>query len=90
MADEFPWCLTIDVPFPTARLATIAYNTLVVDEEPKKSDVRKTLQLLQNDTVLSIHFAAREGRLLRSATQSMMNFLRLTIDTMLAFPDYAR
>ncbi|GKT82993.1 transcription factor Pcc1 [Colletotrichum tofieldiae] len=31
--DEFPCSLTIDVPFPTPRLASVAHKALAVDQE---------------------------------------------------------
>lgn len=38
----------IEVPFPSARLAEVAYHVLRVDGEPKRSGVTKQLALKDN------------------------------------------
>lgn len=38
----------IEVPFPTERHADIVYQVLRVDAEPKRSEVKKSLELQNN------------------------------------------
>lgn len=44
--------LNLKVPFSSAREAQIAYNSLRVDGEPKRSQVVKTLSVNGNNLVL--------------------------------------
>ena len=37
--------VTIQIPFPTARAAQIAYDVLRIDSEPKRNHVRKNFAL---------------------------------------------
>ncbi|XP_022109054.1 EKC/KEOPS complex subunit LAGE3-like [Acanthaster planci] len=69
----------LSIPFPSAKEAEIAYNTLKVDKEPRK-EVTKELQLHEN--TLKARFTATEARLLRVAVGSFMDYLNLTIQTM--------
>ncbi|XP_038069474.1 EKC/KEOPS complex subunit LAGE3-like [Patiria miniata] len=69
----------LSIPFPSAREAEIAYNTLRVDKEPRK-EITKELQLVEN--TLKVRFTATEARLLRVAVGSFMDYLNLTIQTM--------
>lgn len=39
---------SIKIPFPSKRQAEIAYDVLRIDAEPKRSAVRKTLELEEN------------------------------------------
>lgn len=45
---NFFFCSTVEVPFPSARLAEIAYHVLRVDGEPKRSGVSKELIVKNN------------------------------------------
>jgi len=71
------------VPFPTAREAEIAYNTLTVDEEPKRSTVLRKISLTGN--ALQINFSAKEARQLRVSCNSFLDHLILVTKTMEEF-----
>lgn len=72
----------MQIPFPSAREAEIAYNSLRVDisREPRKDQMSKTLTVSEN--VLSVHFTATEARFLRTAVSSFFDFLTLVVRTM--------
>ena len=40
------------VPFNTSREASIAYNTLIVDKEPKRNQCKKELTLEDRNLIL--------------------------------------
>ena len=42
----------LTVPFPDSKMASVAYKTLTVDKEPKRSAVTKDIQV--NDNELSV------------------------------------
>ncbi len=44
--------LRIVIPFPNSNQAEIAYNSLRVDREPKRSQVEKTLSLDKHCLIL--------------------------------------
>lgn len=44
--------LHLEIPFKTSEEATIAYNTLTVDKEPKRSQVIKTLSVIDNRLIV--------------------------------------
>ncbi|KAI1843371.1 hypothetical protein JX266_010368 [Neoarthrinium moseri] len=93
MADsqEFPCALTLDVPFPTARLASIALKSIQVDKELSPL-VRRDFSIASptsgaegdnvEDTVLQIHYRATTNRMLRVAVNSFMESLALVIEVM--------
>jgi tRNA threonylcarbamoyladenosine modification (KEOPS) complex Pcc1 subunit len=68
------------IPFPNEKLANIAFTTMSVDKEPKRSHVKKQLKV--EDNVLLVSFEAEEARMLRVAVGSFLDLLTLTIDTM--------
>ena len=37
------------VPFPTVALAEVAYNTLSVDQEPRRGSTSKTIKVEENE-----------------------------------------
>lgn len=77
------YSMELSVPFPTNRLAEIAYNTLRVDKEPKKGGCTKMIGVEENK--LSIRLEAQEARTLRVASNSILDFLALITDTMAGF-----
>ena len=38
-------CSTLEIPFPNERLAVIAFNTMSVDKEPRRSHVTRELKV---------------------------------------------
>jgi hypothetical protein len=44
--------IDIEIPFPTKRLAEIAYHVLRVDTEPKRSGVKKEISF--DDNILKV------------------------------------
>lgn len=81
MADELSshFRANIEVPFPTVREAEIAYNTLSVDEEPKRSAVHRELSTSEN--ILKVNFTAQEAKHLRVACNSFLDHLILVMNT---------
>ena len=75
----------LEIPFPTARHAEIAYNSLRVDGEPKRSGLKKVLTL--NGDRLEVNFACAEARTLRVSVNSFFDLLILVTKTMDQF-DY--
>ena len=72
--------MEIKIPFPSQRLAMIAYNTLRVDREPKRGGCKKTLVVLEKE--LHIKLQAQEARVLRVASNALLDFVHLVLDTM--------
>ncbi|XP_071817072.1 EKC/KEOPS complex subunit LAGE3-like [Apostichopus japonicus] len=81
----------IQIPFPSAKEADIAYNSLRVDisREPRKDQMSKELTV--SDNILNVHFTATEARFLRTAVSSFFDFLNLVVKTMEEFgPPFER
>lgn len=74
---------TITVPFPSIREADIAYQVLRVDPEPKRSGVKKNIQLEGN--ILKICLCASKASELRVSVTSLMENLILLTETMVQF-----
>lgn len=70
----------VRVPFPSEREAEIAYNSLRVDPEPKRSMCSKKMTL--DASVLQVDFCAKEARQLRVALNSFFDLLLLATSTM--------
>ncbi|XP_074031025.1 EKC/KEOPS complex subunit Lage3-like [Leptinotarsa decemlineata] len=65
----------IEVPFTNDKIAQIAYDVLVVDKEPKRSEVIKVLSTKKN--ILIAQFSARFARQLRVAVNGFFEKLDL-------------
>ncbi|KAF6803202.1 transcription factor pcc1 [Colletotrichum sojae] len=85
--DEFPYSLTIDVPFPTPRLASVAHKALAVDKELSPL-VRRTF-FIDDDAsaadaaaVLRVNYKATTNRMLRVAVNGLMESLNLVVEVM--------
>ncbi|TGJ87281.1 hypothetical protein E0Z10_g1471 [Xylaria hypoxylon] len=88
---DFPCALTIDVPFPTSRLASTALQALQVDKElsvlvsriftlaPSKDAVEANNT---ETSVLRAEYKATTNRMLRVAVNSFMESLNLIIEVM--------
>ncbi|KAJ0164967.1 hypothetical protein CTA2_12737 [Colletotrichum tanaceti] len=87
--DGFPCSLTIDVPFPTQRLASVAHKALAVDQELSPL-VRRTFSIDDADdasaasaaSVLRVHYKATTNRMLRVAVNGLMESLNLVVEVM--------
>ena len=75
--------VTVDVPFPTEKDATIAYNTLSVDPEPKRSGLVKKMTL--DGAVLRVRFDCEEPTTMRVSVGSFFDLLTLTLKTIQQF-----
>ncbi|KAK2007171.1 Pcc1-domain-containing protein [Colletotrichum eremochloae] len=89
--DEFPCSLTIDVPFPTPRLASVAHRALAVDQELSPlvrrtffvdGDVSTTAAAGEAASVLRVHYKATTNRMLRVAVNGLMESLNLVVEVM--------
>ncbi|KAK3942142.1 EKC/KEOPS complex subunit LAGE3 [Diplogelasinospora grovesii] len=85
----FPCSLTINVPFPDARLASVALRALRVDKELSPL-VHRDLSTVAADnaktdddaTVLRVEYKATTNRMLRVAVNSFMDSLSLVLEVM--------
>ncbi|KAI0021489.1 Pcc1-domain-containing protein [Xylariomycetidae sp. FL0641] len=86
----FPCALTIDVPFPTPRLASIAQKALQVDKELSPLVARNFILRAPGDgaamdaecNILRTEYKATTNRMLRVAVNSFMESLNLIIEVM--------
>ncbi|KAK4231809.1 transcription factor Pcc1-domain-containing protein [Podospora fimiseda] len=84
----FPCSLTLQVPFPNARLASVALQALRVDKELSSLVTRHFTTVaaaggpsdLQN--VLQIEYKATTNRMLRVAVNSFFDGLALVLEVM--------
>ncbi|RDD39713.1 EKC/KEOPS complex subunit LAGE3 [Trichoplax sp. H2] len=77
----------LTVPFPDSKTAAIAYRTLTVDKEPKRSSAVKNLQLNDNQLLVSVlkQFNSPDPRSLRVGVNSFLDLLKLTVETIEQF-----
>ncbi|KAK0389370.1 hypothetical protein NLU13_2945 [Sarocladium strictum] len=71
-ASDFPCSLSLQVPFPTPRLANTALRALQVDPELSP--------LVRRD--LSVDYSATTNRMLRVSVNSFMDSLKLVVEVM--------
>ena len=79
-----PHQATLKIPFQTQDQAKIAWNSLRVDPEPKRSGVEKTLKVEGQDLI--VDFKCEEARTLRVSVNSFYDLLYLVVQTMDQFP----
>ena len=79
-----PHQATLKIPFQTQDQATVAWNSLRVDPEPKRSGVEKTLKVEGQDLI--VDFKCEEARTLRVSVNSFYDLLYLVVQTMDRFP----
>ncbi|KAG7293364.1 hypothetical protein NEMBOFW57_003412 [Staphylotrichum longicolle] len=80
----FPCALTLDVPFPDPRLASVALQALRVDKE-LSSLVKRDLSVVAPEgsaetTVLRVEYKAATNRMLRVAVNSFFESLALVLE----------
>ncbi|KAK3354979.1 transcription factor Pcc1 [Neurospora tetraspora] len=84
--DNFPCSLTLQVPFPDARLASVALQALRVDKElsglvkRELSTVASPGSEYAGETVLQVDYKATTNRMLRVAVNSFMDSLALVLE----------
>lgn len=72
--------LSLKVPFESEESAIIAWNSLRVDPEPKRSGVDKQLKV-ENQNLI-VDFKCEEARTLRVSVNSFFDLLYLVVQTM--------
>ena len=75
--------LNLDIPFPSAREAEIAYDALRVETEPARSKVSRLLQ--HDGAVLRARFKAADARGLRVSVNGFLEHVVLVTDTIRQF-----
>ncbi|XP_057675153.1 L antigen family member 3-like [Corythoichthys intestinalis] len=75
---------SLNVPFPSAREATVALRSLGADREPRRNSVHKCLVL--HGSVLTARWNADEARALRVSVNSFLEHLGLVLETLQMFP----
>ncbi|KAI1767549.1 Pcc1-domain-containing protein [Hypoxylon sp. FL1150] len=89
VTEQFPCSLSIEVPFPTPRLASVAHKALQVDKElsplvRRSFSIIPSTDLSTNEGVegnaLRIHYEATTNRMLRVAVNSFMDSLNLVLE----------
>ncbi|CAK7239889.1 MAG: hypothetical protein STHCBS139747_001324 [Sporothrix thermara] len=88
---DFPCSLVIDIPFPTARLATVALQVLSVDKELSPS-VRRSFEVhvapdapagdSADKTVLRTTYEASTNRMLRVSVNAFFDSVSLVAEVM--------
>lgn len=81
---------TVEVPFPTSRLASTALQALQVDKELSPlvsrhfalASSRDTAEASADSSILRVEYKATTNRMLRVAVNSFMESLSLIIDVM--------
>jgi EKC/KEOPS complex subunit PCC1/LAGE3 len=71
------------IAFDSPSHAQIARNSLQVDREPKRGQTTKTLDT--EDNLLTIHLQSSDVRNLRTASNSLLDFVSLVQDTIRRF-----
>lgn len=71
------------MPFPSEEEAHIAYNSLKVDAEPRRSSCNKSLS--QTDNILQAEFSAAEAKHLRVSATGFFDLLVLVTQTIEQF-----
>ncbi|KAF2686694.1 Pcc1-domain-containing protein [Lentithecium fluviatile CBS 122367] len=84
--DEFPCTLTLNIPFPTAHLASTALCVLSVDAElsplVRRSFALTTLADSTEQTILRVDYAATTNRMLRVAVNGFFESAGVVIGVM--------
>ncbi|GAP92053.1 hypothetical protein SAMD00023353_3100450 [Rosellinia necatrix] len=87
---DFPCALTVEVPFPTSRLASTALQALQVDKElsPLVSRIfavaspEDAMEANPETSILRVEYKATTNRMLRVAVNSFMESLSLVVEVM--------
>ncbi|KAL2155145.1 hypothetical protein VTH82DRAFT_3821 [Thermothelomyces myriococcoides] len=80
----YPCALTLDVPFPDARLASVALQALRVDKELSSLVHREFSAVAaegsSDPTILRVKYKAATNRMLRVAVNSFLDSLALVLE----------
>ena len=76
----FHYFSSLKVPFESEEQATVAWNSLRVDPEPKRGGSSKILKVEGQDLI--VDFKCEEARTLRVAVNTFFDLLYLVIQTM--------
>ncbi|KAM7196150.1 CTAG/Pcc1 family [Naviculisporaceae sp. PSN 640] len=85
---EFPCALTLNIPFPDARLSSIALRAIRVDKELSPLVLRELRTVApvdgasKEESVLQVEYKATTNRMLRVAVNSFMDSLSLVLEVM--------
>ncbi|KAH8722540.1 transcription factor Pcc1-domain-containing protein [Phaeosphaeriaceae sp. PMI808] len=84
--EDFPYTLTLTIPFPSQHLASTALRALSVDAELSPL-VRRSFELTQTtdssqDDVLQVNYAATTNRMLRVAVNGFIESVGVVIGVM--------
>ncbi|KAK1755158.1 transcription factor Pcc1-domain-containing protein [Echria macrotheca] len=87
---EFPCSLTLSIPFPDARLASVALRSIAVDKELSPLVQRSFSTTTaadaetesQSQSVLQVEYKAATNRMLRVAVNAFFDSLALVIEVM--------
>eukprot|EP00051_Salpingoeca_urceolata_P012449 m.154322 g.154322 ORF g.154322 m.154322 type:complete len:89 (+) comp17495_c0_seq4:1539-1805(+) len=85
MAAALPHHFRCSVPFPTARHARIACDTLAVDPEANPRTAARSVTV--SDTVVSFELRAAELKVLRVVLRTFFEHLVLCVETMQRFDE---
>ncbi|KAF2748578.1 Pcc1-domain-containing protein [Sporormia fimetaria CBS 119925] len=80
--DEFPYTVTLTIPFPTPRLCTAAHDALRVDKELSPDVSRHFSISPENPNDLIVDYAATTNRMLRVAVNGFCESLGVVIGVM--------
>ena len=69
----------INIPFLNSEHAKIAFNSLIVDKEPRKELITREINL--DGDCLKVNWCSKEARILRVSINSFLDHLRLVIRT---------
>ena len=75
-----PLEMTIKVPFEDSKSAQVAWNSLRVDPEPKRSDLVKEMRVENNQLI--VDFKCQEAKTMRVSVNSFFDLLNLVVQTM--------
>lgn len=73
----------LTIPFSCEKHAKIVYDTLRVDQEPRKNLIKRQLSL--NSNSITIDWSAKESRILRVSVQSILDHINSILNTIQLF-----
>ncbi|CAG8534772.1 6415_t:CDS:2 [Funneliformis mosseae] len=83
MSTSLGHSLTLTIPFPSSRLASVAERTLNVDKELKSDQVKRIIST--DDDKLIVTFDCASVKLLRVSVNSLLDMIIMITKTMDAF-----
>ncbi|KAF9300486.1 hypothetical protein BGZ74_007823 [Mortierella antarctica] len=77
--------LTLQIPFPSPRLAKIAADVLEVDKDLKPEVSRRIITT--QDSIMTLDFHTSTLKLLRTVVNSSLEMVQMVVNTMGVFDD---